>query len=229
VTAENTQAILISLQVGFWVVLLGFPIALFMGWLLARRQFFGSTAIGTLVLVPMVLPPVVTGLLILDLLGRNTTLGGICAKYAFPLSFSFQAAVLAALVVGLPLYIWAARSAFEAVDRRYEELSLSMGVPPWQTFFRVTLPLASPGLAAGMVLAFARGLGEFGATAVLAGNKEGETRTIALAVYTLLESPHGEEATYPLVLASLGLSIFALVGYERLLRWQRHRLELDNG
>lgn len=228
-TAENAQAVFITLQVGLWVVFLGFPVAVTMGWLLARRQFPGKTAIGALVLMPMVLPPVVTGLLMLDLLGRNTIPGRLSAEYNFPLSFSFQAAVLAALVVGMPLYIWSARSAFEAVDRRYEELSLSLGVPPWQTFFRVTLPLASPGLAAGMVLAFARGLGEFGATAVLAGNIEGETRTIALAVYALLESPQGETATRPLVAASVGLSLFALVGYELLQRWQRQRLELDNG
>lgn len=183
--------------------------------------------LGTLLLSPMVLPPVVTGLLLLDVVGRRTLLGGWLAARGLPLSFSFAAAVLAALTVGLPLYVWTARAAFQAVDRRYEEVSLTLGVSPGRTFLRVTLPLALPGLAAGMVLAFARGLGEFGATAVLAGNLEGETRTLALAIYSLLEVPDGEAAMRPLLLASVGLSLLALTGYELLLRWQRRRLELD--
>ena len=136
--------------------------------------------------------------------------------------------VLAAFTVGLPLYVWSARAAFEAVDPRLEEVSATLGTPPWRTFARVTLPLALPGIAGGAVLAFARALGEFGATAVVAGNMEGETRTIALAVYTLLDTPGGEGATLPLVLASLGIAAASLLGYELLSRWQRRRLELAN-
>lgn len=217
----------LSLGVGLWCSLLGLPLAVGLGWLLARRSFPGKAVLGTLLLSPMVLPPVVTGLLLLDVVGRRTLLGGWLAARGLPLSFSFAAAVLAALTVGLPLYVWTARAAFQAVDRRYEEVSLTLGVPPGRTFLRVTLPLALPGLAAGMVLAFARGLGEFGATAVLAGNLEGETRTLALAIYSLLEVPDGEAAMRPLLLASVGLSLLALTGYELLLRWQRRRLELD--
>ena len=217
----------LSLGVGLWCSLLGLPLAVGLGWLLARRSFPGKAVLGTLLLSPMVLPPVVTGLLLLDVVGRRTLLGGWLAARGLPLSFSFAAAVLAALTVGLPLYVWTARAAFQAVDRRYEEVSLTLGVSPGRTFLRVTLPLALPGLAAGMVLAFARGLGEFGATAVLAGNLEGETRTLALATYSLLEVPDGEAAMRSLLLASVGLSLLALTGYELLLRWQRRRLELD--
>jgi molybdate transport system permease protein len=132
-------------------------------------------------------------------------------------------------VVGLPLYVISVRGAFEAVDPTYEELSWTLGVPPRQTFLRISLPLALPGIVAGSVLAFARSLGEFGATVVLAGNVEGSTRTIALAVYTLLESPEGREATWVLVGASVAISLGALLGYEALSRRQRRRLEDRRG
>ena len=221
--------VLLSLGVGLWSALLGLGPAVALGWVLARKRFPGKALLSGLVLAPMVLPPVVTGLLLLAVFGRRTWLGGALAGLGLPLSFSFEAAVLAALVVGLPLYIWSARAAFEAVDPRYEELSLTLGVPPTATWRRVTLPLALPGLLAGGVLAFARGLGEFGATAVLAGNQEGETRTIALAVYSLLDQPNGEARTWPLVAASVGLCGVALLGYEALIRRQRRRLELDPG
>jgi len=229
VSVDAAAAVRLSLAVGAACAAIGLPLAVALGWLLARRRFPGRPLLGALVLLPMVLPPVVTGLLLLDLLGRRSAVGGWLASHGLPLSFSFAAAVLAALVVGLPLYVWTARAAFDAVDRRLEEVSLTLGVPPGRTFLRVTLPLALPGLAAGMVLAFARGLGEFGATAVLAGNVEGETRTIALAVYSLLEAPDGEAASRPLLAASVVLAVAALAGYELLLRWQRRRLELGDG
>lgn len=228
-TLDPATAVALSVQVGLWCAALGLPLAVALGWVLARRRFPGTSLLAGAVLVPMVLPPVVTGLLLLDTLGRRTPIGAAFAALGLPLSFSFAAAVLAALVVGLPLYVWSARAAVEAVDRRYEEVSHTLGVPPLPTFRRVTLPLALPGLAAGMVLAFARGLGEFGATAVLAGNQEGETRTIALAVYALLDAPDGESRVRPLVGASLALSFAALLGYEALVRWQRRRLEVDRG
>ncbi len=216
-------AILLSLQVGLWCTLLGAPLAIGLGWLLARHRFPGRTALSTLVLAPLVMPPVVTGLLLLRLFGR----GGPLAMVHIP--FTLAGAVVAAFVVGLPLYVMAARGAFEAVDRRYEEVSWTLGVRPRRTFFRVTLPLAAPGIAAGAVLAFARALGEFGATAVLAGNVEGRTRTIALAVYTLFEAPGGEPGIAVLVWASLGVSFAALAGYEMFSRWQRRRMDGGRG
>jgi len=229
VTPETWTAVGLSLRVGAWAALLGMPLAIALGWVLARKRFRGRTLLGAVVLAPMVLPPVVTGLILLDLVGRNTWLGGALARIGLPLSFSFAAAVLAALVVGLPLYVWSCRAAFAAVDPRLEEMSLTLRQPPWRTFVRVTLPLALPGLAAGAVLAFARGLGEFGATAVLAGNIQGETRTIALDVYHLLETPGGESASRWLVACSVVLACVALVAWEWLNRRQRERLEVDGG
>jgi molybdate transport system permease protein len=222
-TPDPASAIALSLWVGLWCTLLGAPVAIALGWLLARKRFFGRLLLAALVMVPLVLPPVVTGLLLLELFGRSGPLAGL------GIPFTLAGAVLAAFVVGLPLYVMAARHAFEAVDPRYEEVSLTLGRPPVQTFMRVTLPLALPGVTAGAVLTFARALGEFGATVVLAGNIEDHTRTIALAVYTLLETPRGDDQIMVLVWASIGISVVALLGYEAFTHWQRRRLELRNG
>ena len=131
---------------------------------------------------------------------------------------------MAAFAVGLPLYVLSVRNAFQAVDPSFEEVAWTLGKRPWPAFVRVTFPLALPGIAAGAVLAFARALGEFGATVVLAGNVEGSTRTIALAVYTLLESPQGREAIWFLVGASVFLSLLALLGFEILSRHQKKQM-----
>jgi molybdate transport system permease protein len=216
--ASLLDAVRVSLGVALLAAVLGLPPAVGLGWLLARKRFVGRTALGVVLLAPLVLPPVVTGFLLLRVLGRDGPLAFL------ELPFTLWAAVLAALVVGLPLYVVSARNAFEAVDPRYEELSHTLGVRPRRTFVRVTLPLALPGIAAGAVLAFARALGEFGATIVLAGNVEGETRTIALAVYTLLETPGGDDGAAVLSAASIALALFALVAYEALGRRQRRRL-----
>jgi len=227
--ADPASAIRLSLQVGLWCAVLGLPAALALGWLLARRSFPGKALLGTAVLSPLVLPPVVTGFLLLELLGRRGLIGRALEVAGIHVPFTFAAAVLAAMVMGMPLYVFAIRTVFEALDPRYEEVSWTLGVPPRRTFLRVTLPLLLPGIGAGATLAFARALGEFGATAVLAGNVEGRTRTIALAVYTLLGAPDGARATRWLVLGSLALSCGSLAAYEALSRWQRRRLELRHG
>lgn len=218
---DPASAIRLSLIVGLWCAVVGFPVAVGVGWVLARKRFVGRTLLVTLLLVPLVLPPVVTGYLLLRFFGRE----GPLAALDLDIPFTLAGAVVAAFVVGLPLYVMAARHAFEAVDPRYEEVSWTLGVPPWRTFLRITFPLAAPGLAAGAVLSFARALGEFGATAVLAGNVEGRTRTIALAVYTLLESPGGEDGIGVLLWASIAISLAAIAGYEWFNRWQRRRLD----
>jgi len=224
VTIDPESAIRLSLIVAAFSTVMGFPIATGLGYLLARKEFFGKSLLSALVMAPLVLPPVVTGLLLLRVLGRSSPLGAWLHAHGVDVPFSLAGAVLAAFVVGLPLYVLTARSAFETVDVRFEAVSLTLGVPPWRTFLRVSLPLALPGLAAGAVLAFARALGEFGATVVLAGSLEGETRTIALAVYALLEVPSGEHRIRELVLASLALALFTLMGYEALTRWHKRRL-----
>lgn len=226
---DPATAIRLSVLVGALSTLLALPFAVFLGHALARGRWRGRSAVSTALLTPLVLPPVVTGLLLLRALGRSSPLGQALEAVGWPVPFTLTGAVIAAIVVGFPLYVMATRGAFEAIDPRLEEVSWTLGAPPRRTWWRITLPLALPGIGAGVVLAFARGLGEFGATAVLAGNMEGRTRTIALAVYTLMESPDGEGGLRTLLLASLGLSAVALLGYEALNRWQRRRLELDSG
>lgn len=213
----------LSLAVAIASALLGMPPAIALGWVLARRTFRGKTLVSALVLGPLVLPPVVTGLLLLRLLGRRGALGPILESIGVSVPFTTLGAVIAALVVGLPLYVIAARSAFEGVDPRLEEVAASLGASPMRVLLRVTVPLAWPGLLAGAVLAFARALGEFGATAVLAGDVPGQTRTIALAVYAALQSPQGEPDALRLSLLSVGLSVLALVIHELLIARHRRR------
>jgi molybdate transport system permease protein len=224
---DAAAAIRLSLESALVATLLGLPLAVALGYALARVPFRGKAIVSAAVVGPLVLPPVVTGLLLLRLLGRQAPLGRLLDAVGLPVPFTLLGVIIAALVVGLPLFVAAARGAFEAVDPRYEEVSWTLGVSPWRTFLTVTLPLSLPGLLAGAVLAFARALGEFGATVVLAGNMEGKTRTIALAVYALLDLPEGDAAMEELVGASLLLALGAMAGYEALSRWQRRRLELD--
>ncbi|MDH3270852.1 MAG: molybdate ABC transporter permease subunit [Gemmatimonadota bacterium] len=223
------SAIRLSLIVALLATLVGLVPAVGLGWLLARHDFAGKTVVSTVVLAPLVIPPVVTGFLLLTLLGRQSALGAALAGLGLSVPFTVIGATIAAFVVGLPLYVLSVRGAFEAVDPLYEELSWTLGVPPRATFRRISIPLALPGIAAGAILAFARSLGEFGATVVLAGNVEGSTRTIALAVYTLLEAPGGRGTTWTLVGASVALSLLALFGYEALSRRQRRRVRDDHG
>ena len=223
------SAVRLSLIVAFSAVLLGLIPAVATGWMLARRDFFGKSFVSMIVMAPLVIPPVVTGFLLLSVLGRESALGAMLTAIGLPIPFTLLGATLAALVVGFPLYVMAIRAVFDTVDRRFEEVSWTLGVPKARTFRRISLPLALPGIAAGAVLAFARSLGEFGATVVLAGNMEGETRTIALAVYSLLESPSGRGPTWVLVIASVILSLVALLGFEGLSRWQRRRMEDHHG
>jgi len=223
------SAIRLSLLVALGATLAGFVPAVWAGWILARKDFPGKSLLATVALVPLVLPPVVTGFLLLSLLGYQGPLGGWLETLGIPVPFTLLGATLAALTVGFPLYVVSIRNAFQVVDPSYEEVSWTLGRRPWPTFLRVTFPLALPGIAAGAVLAFARALGEFGATVVLAGNIEGSTRTIALAVYTLLESPEGRDAIWVLVGASVLLSLLALLGYEFLSRRQRRQMEIRHG
>ena len=189
--------------------------ALGLGWLLARRQFRGKALLNTLCLSPLVLPPVVTGWLLL--VGMEAI--------GLPLAFTRWAAVIAAAAVGFPLLLILIRSAIDSVDRRYERMAETLGLSSMEAFRRVTLPMALPGIVAGCVLAFSRALGEFGATAMVAGDQPGETRTLALAVYALVESPGGEAAAGTLVLISVAITLIALLVYERLVWRAQHRVE----
>lgn len=222
-----SSAIALSLLVASAGAVLGLAPALALGWLLARGRFRGKSIVSALVLLPLVLPPVVTGLLLLRVLGRRSALGGVLEAVDVQVPFTTLGAIIAGLAVGLPLYVLAARSAFESVDARLEDVARTLGASRGEVFRRVTVPLATPGLLAGAVLAFARALGEFGATAVLAGDVPGQTRTIALAVYALLGARGGEDAAMELALASVAMSMLALAAHELLIG--RHRRRLGEG
>lgn len=190
--------------------------ALALGWLLARRRFRGKAIISTLCLSPLVLPPVVTGWLLLRLFSAA----------GLDIAFTRWAAVLAAAAVGFPLLLILIRGAIESVDVRFPQVAQTLGLSPLEAFRKVTLPLALPGIAAGCVLAFSRALGEFGATAMFAGDQPGETRTLALAVYALMEQPGGESGATTLVIISVAITLISLLAYERLV-WHGQRRRED--
>jgi len=214
--ADWRSPLALSAWVAALALLLSLGPAIFLGWLLARREFPGKALLSTALLTPLVLPPVVTGYLLLATFGRGGLLAAPLEALGLQVAFTRWGAVVAAAVVGFPLLIIMARTAIDSVDPRYEQLAETLGLHPLAAFARVTLPMASPGLLAGCVLAFARALGEFGATAILASDVPGETRTLALAVYALYEQPGGEQAANLLVWISVGLCLLALIGYERL-------------
>jgi molybdate transport system permease protein len=207
------DVVLLSLEVAALAVAVSVVPGVLIAWLLARWEHPARALLQGAVMLPLVLPPVVTGYLLLWLLGRSRPLGQAWhALTGGHVAYTTAACVIAAAVVGFPLLVEAIRLAILGVDPRLERLSRSLGRGRWATFARVTLPLALPGLAAGAVLAFARALGEFGATIVLAGNVEGETRTIPVAVYTLLNVRGGEADVARLVAVSVTLAFGALLG-----------------
>jgi molybdate transport system permease protein len=206
--------------VGFYALFWVLPLGTWLGWVLARKHFFGKTLLETLVYAPLVMPPVVTGYLLLQLFGRM----GI-AQWLGPtwqLSFQFSGAVLAAGVMALPLMVRSARVAFELVDPRLEVAAATLGSAPIGTFMRIVLPLAAPGLIAGSVLAFARALGEFGATITFAGSLAGETRTLPLAIHHYLQFPEGDPDAWRLSMLALLIAFVALILSEMLLRHMRN-------
>lgn len=218
-SAAELEVVSLSLRVAAWSVALSLVPGVLVAWLLARWESPWRALAQAIVMLPLVLPPVVTGYVLLRLFGRNGPLGrawhGLTGEHV---AYTTGACVLAAAVVGFPLLVEGIRLSVLGVDRRLEGVSRTLGRGRLATFLRVTLPLSLPGVLAGAVLSFARALGEFGATIVLAGNVEGETRTIPVAVFTLLNVPGGEGAATRLVVVSVLLSLAALLGATVLVR-----------
>jgi len=195
------------------------PLAVAVAFWLARGNFWGKTLLDGVVHLPLVLPPVVTGYLLLIAFGRQGLLGNPladCCGLVF--SFRWTGAALAAGIMGFPLMVRAIRLSIEAVDRRLEQAASTLGAGRWRVFFAVTLPLSLPGVLAGLVLGFAKALGEFGATITFVSNIPGETRTLPAAIYTLTQTPGGDAAAGRLVLVAIALSLLALVASEVLAR-----------
>ena len=190
------------------------PPGLAVAWVLARRRFPGHAVLETLVSLPLVLPPVATGLILITVLGRRGVLGGVLDRLGIEVMFTWRAVVVAMAVMGLPLLVRSARAGFEQVDRRYEQIAATLGARPARVFFTVSLPLARRGVLAGSLLGFSRALGEFGATIMVAGALPG-TRTIAVAIYTYTET--GQDAAAAVMLAvSAAIAFGALLASNRL-------------
>ena len=189
-----------------------------LGWLLARKNWRGKTLVETLVALPLVMPPVATGLLLLKVLGRRGLAGRWFERwFGTEIVFTWRAVVIAAAVMSLPLLVRTARVALEGVNPRFEQVARTLGAGPWRTFWTITLPLAARGLVAGAVLAFARALGEFGATVMVAGFIPGRTATLSLTIYHLVQLSRDDEA-WGLLAISAGLAFGALWLSEALLR-----------
>jgi molybdate transport system permease protein len=187
------------------------PPGVLLAWLLARGRFPGRTLVETFVSLPLVMPPVATGLLLLMLLSRRGVAGRFLDRFGIEIVFTWKAVVLAMAIMGLPLLVRTARAGFEQVNERYERVAATLGAPPSRIFLTISLPLAWPSVLSGALLAFARALGEFGATIIVAGSIPGETRTLAVAIYSFAETGQDAQAVR-LVLVSIAIAFVALWG-----------------
>jgi molybdate transport system permease protein len=216
---EEWIAIQLSLRIALVATLLALPFGIAAAWLLARKNFWGKALLDGMVHLPLVLPPVVTGYLLLISFGRRGPIGAFLEEHlGLVLSFRWTGAALACGVMGFPLLVRPIRLAIEAIDRRLEDAAATLGANRLWVFLTVTLPLAMPGLIAGLVLCFAKALGEFGATITFVSNIPGETQTISAAIYTFTQIPGGDAAAARLVLVAIVISLAALVAAEWLAR-----------
>ena len=217
---------MLSLRVAGWAVLISLPLGIAVAWLLARHRFPGWAVVNGLVHLPLVLPPVVVGFVLLLLLGRQGPLGAwLDDWFGITLAFTWQGAAVAAAVVSFPLMVRAIRLSIEGMDRRLETAARTLGAPPAWVFVSISLPLMAPGVLTGAILAFARCLGEFGATITFVSNIPGETRTLPLALYTYTQVPGGLDGAFRLMVIAIVIAFAALVGSELLARVVRRRLE----
>lgn len=213
------EALTLSLWVSAWAVLGSLPVGIFLSWLLARKRFPGKFLLDGLVHLPLVLPPVVMGYILLILLGKKGILGAWLYKVlGVTFAFNWKGAAVASAVMAFPLLVRAVRLSMESIDRGLEAAARTLGAGPVRVFFTITLPLTLPGILAGTILAFARSLSEFGATITFVSNIPGETRTLPLALYTLTQTPGGEEGALRLCVISVILAMLALVFSEALSR-----------
>jgi molybdate transport system permease protein len=214
-TAEEWTAVELSLRISVVATFVALPFGLAVAWLLARKDFWGKALLDGIVHLPLVLPPVVTGYLLLITFGRRGAVGSFLADtFGIVFSFRWTGAALACGVMGFPLMVRAIRLSFEAIDRRLEHAASTLGANPLWVFFTVTLPLALPGVIAGMVLCFAKALGEFGATITFVSNIPGETQTLSAAIYTFTQIPGGDAAALRLVIIAVVLALIALIASE---------------
>lgn len=211
-TPVEIDALALSLRVALWAMGCSLPIGIALAWVLSRLTFPGKSLLDALLHLPLVLPPVVIGYLLLIGFGRNGVFGRwLYDVFGITVAFTWKGAALASAVMAFPLLVRTVRLSLDAVDKKLELAARTLGAGPWRVFFSVTLPLSIPGVVAGMVLAFARSLGEFGATITFVSNIPGETQTLPLALYTMTQMPYGEAAAMRLCFISIGIALLALV------------------
>ena len=222
---EDWMAIALSLRIAVVATIVSLPFGIAIATLLARKNFWGKTLVEALIYLPLVLPPVVTGYLLLITLGRHAPVGAFLADH-FGVVFAFRwtGAAISCGVMAFPLMVRAIRLSIEAIDRKLEHAAATLGAGPFWNYVTITLPLALPGVIAGAMLAFARALGEFGATITFVSNIPGETQTISAAIYTLTQVPGGDAAAMKLVVVSIVISFAALIASELLARRATARL-----
>jgi molybdate transport system permease protein len=206
------EALSLSIKVAAVCTLLIIVPAILVAWLLAKKEFFGKSLLDGLVHIPLILPPVVPGFLLLMLLGSQGLIGHwLKQHFGITIAFTWLGAAIASAVMGFPLMVRSTRLAMSQIDRKLELAAQSLGASPWRVFFTITLPLAMPGIVTGLILAFSRSLGEFGATITFVGNIEGETRTLPLAIYTYTQMPGGDMIAMRLVIISILIALSALI------------------
>jgi len=209
---EERMAVVLSLKVSLWATCASLPFGIAMAYVLARGRFWGRSLLDGVVHLPLIVPPVVTGYALLLLFGRNGPVGGFLAEqFGIVFAFRWTGAALACAIMGFPLMVRAIRLSIEAVDSRLEEAAGTLGASPLWVFATVTLPLIAPGIAAGMILSFARAMGAFGATITFVSNIPGETQTLPSAIYTFTQVPGGDAQALRLTLIAVALSLAALL------------------
>jgi molybdate transport system permease protein len=223
-TPDEWTAVALSLRIAAVATVVALPFGIAVAWLLARKDFWGKALLDGIVHLPLVLPPVVTGYLLLIAFGRRGVFGAFLADIGIVFSFRWTGAALACGVMGFPLLVRAIRLSIEAVDTKLEDAAWTLGANRFRVFMTVTLPLALPGIIAGMVLCFAKALGEFGATITFVSNIPGETQTISAAIYTYTQVPGADAAAARLVIVAIVISLVALVASEWLARRAGARL-----
>lgn len=208
---QEWSAVALSLRVSFWATVFSLPFGIFIAYALARWRFPGKQLLNGVVHLPLILPPVVTGYLLLLTLGTKAPLGGVLADFGIVLAFRWTGAAVAAAVMGFPLMVRAIRLSIETVDPKLEQAAATLGAAPLWIFATVTLPLILPGIIVGTILAFAKAMGEFGATITFVSNIPGQTQTLPSAIYAFLQVPDGESSALRLVAVSIIVAMSALL------------------
>ncbi len=225
---DEWTAVRLSIRVSIWATVASLPFGIFVAWLLARRNFWGKSVLNGIVHLPLILPPVVTGYLLLLTFGRRGPVGSFLDQtFGIVFSFRWTGAALACGIMAFPLMVRAIRLSIEAVDRKLEAAAGTLGASPAWVFATVTLPLILPGIIAGMILAFAKAMGEFGATITFVSNIPGETQTLPSAIYTFTQVPGGDLGALRLTLVSIAIAMVALIASEALARRVSRRLDIE--